>query len=372
MNIATQIDGWIHNRELLVDGKKVSWLRVQDYTMRIGSARVRMGGIADVGTDSNERMKGYSRRLMEDSVTYMTDQNFDVTMLFGIRNYYHKFGYAVCVPSVRHTMSTRDAEAAGNSEGAFRIRDYAEDDLESLLDLYDDSNSRRTCTLIRPREYYKGIRKGSNWGRRATTIVVENTAGQFAGYAAYDQSEDDVTVTEVEAWDPAAFPTLLHQFAKMAIDRRCGELTFLLPQDHLFAEYLRRSECRTTMEHPKCGGGMMRILNQDSLFQKLQGELGRRVSASEARNTNLRLGLRTDLGDTLLDIQDGQVEAIPGETSDVRLELPQSKLMQLVLGYRSARSLMSESDVNTRGDVLPIIEALFPVDHPYVWKADYF
>lgn len=372
MKIETRVEGWRHQRDLLVDGKRVSWLRVQDYQMRIGSALVSMGGIAAVGTDAGERMKGYSRALMADSVTYMTDEGFHVSLLFGIRNYYHRFGYAVCMPFVKHNITTRDAEGAGHNDAGFRIREYRDEDAESLLALYESSNRERTCTFVRPKELFEGITKGSTWGRRASTIVVEDATGKFTGYAAFDQADEEVVVTEANAWNPAAFPALLQHFAQMAIDKRCGELTLLLPHDHLFTELLRRSECRTLVDYPKCSGGMMRIINQDNLFLNLQEEMKRRLSESSLRDTKVRIGLRTELGDTLLDISEGQVTVVPGETCESRLEMPQCKLSQLVAGYRSIGSLSAEGDVILNGDVLEIIETLFPTGYPYVWVGDYF
>ena len=57
-----------------------------------------MGGIAGVDTNEEHRNKGYSRRVMEDCTAFMTENGFDVAMLFGIPNFYPKFGYATVIP----------------------------------------------------------------------------------------------------------------------------------------------------------------------------------------------------------------------------------------------------------------------------------
>jgi predicted acetyltransferase len=69
-----------------------------DLPMRIGDAVIRMAGIGDVYTEREHRMKGYMRYLYEDTLTYMTEEGYDVSMLFGIPDFYTKFGYAVCLP----------------------------------------------------------------------------------------------------------------------------------------------------------------------------------------------------------------------------------------------------------------------------------
>jgi len=65
--------------------------------------------------------------------------------------------------------------------------------------------------------------------------------------------------------------------------------------------------------------------------------------------------------------------------AEVRLSLSQDKLMQLAMGYRSARDLLSAEDVRVSGAVssgketlLPVLEVLFPKGLPFVWTADHF
>ena len=83
-----------------MDGEVASWLWVLDLPTRLLGQTVRMGGIGGVNTKESHRMKGYARRLLSDTVSYMTEQGYDVTMLFGIPDFYDKFGY---IPACRPT-----------------------------------------------------------------------------------------------------------------------------------------------------------------------------------------------------------------------------------------------------------------------------
>src|SRR5436305_890107 len=96
---------------LFVEGKSVSRLAVVDLEMRVGGANVKMGGIADVGTDREHRNKGYSRRVLEYATEWMTEQGYDCATLFGIPNYYDKFGYAVCLSECWFELATRPLES---------------------------------------------------------------------------------------------------------------------------------------------------------------------------------------------------------------------------------------------------------------------
>lgn len=367
MEIATRDSGRNHVRELTVDGRVVSWLTLIDYGMRIGSSVVRMAGIAGVGTLEEERMKGYSRAVLEDTVRYMEAERYDVSMLFGIRDYYQRFGYASCIPVVRVRMATRDAEAAGADAHGFGFREYRDGDVEAIMGLYNAENQARTGTLVRLPEFFSGIHRGSEWGRRADPRIIEDEAGGLIGYMALDKSQTEVVVTEVGCLDPGAYPTVLAEIARTAIERRCGDFLMCLPVDHPFTQFCQRYECLLAVQYLKCSSGMMRVVSQQSLFTKLIPELQRRASQSSL--APMTLDVRTDVGRTVVDVAHGTVN---GSASGLTIEMPQSKLMQLMVGYRSIGDLRHDSDVRIDCDAVPFVDVLFPPCTPYVWEADHF
>ena len=55
------------------DEQDVSRLWLHEYRMRFGTAQLKMGGIAGVGTNEDHRNRGYSWYVMEDSTTFMTE-----------------------------------------------------------------------------------------------------------------------------------------------------------------------------------------------------------------------------------------------------------------------------------------------------------
>ena len=85
-----------------------SRLWIVEKTMRIGSARVRFGGIAGVGTKKEHRMKGYASVVLDASTELMQERGYDMGMLFGIRNFYHRFGYGVAFPIPRLFVKTEN------------------------------------------------------------------------------------------------------------------------------------------------------------------------------------------------------------------------------------------------------------------------
>ena len=369
-----------HERQLWLDDEtKVSWLAVIDFTMRIGIAEVRMAGIGGVYTEREHRHQGHMRTLFEDTVTTMTDQGYDVSQLFGIANFYNKFGYASSMPGSHATIQTRDAEDAGArgdaSAPSVTARPAEPDDIPEILKLYNAHNAMRTCSIVRTPDRFTRFRKGTRYGDPPKVRVWENEDGQLAGYAVWDDDETHVRVAEIDAWDDRLFPTLLAALAEVAIAKRCGEIEIHTPPDHPFAEYAQRYGTEWTIRYPRDAAAMMRVLNQGPLMAKLRAEFERRLTVTSMAGYTGVLALATDLGTTTMVFDAGRLsldEDGDGPAPDATLSLPQSTLMQCLVGYRSIRDVLNSPDVTLDGEGAPLLHALFPRQHPYTWHPDHY
>ena len=125
------------------DEQDVSCLWIHEYQMRFGLAQLKLGGIAGVGTIEEHRNRGYSRRVMEDSTAFMTENGFDVAMLFGIPNFYPKFGYATVLPETWVELDTEEAQTAAPT---YQVRQFEIRDAPKILALYAANNVERTGT----------------------------------------------------------------------------------------------------------------------------------------------------------------------------------------------------------------------------------
>jgi len=117
---------------------------------------------------------------------------------------------------------------------------------------------------------------------------------------------------------------------------------------------------------------MMRIIDQKSLFEKITGELGRRIADSKFGDFSGSLNIRTDVANTSFEIRDGLLNISSGQKSEHFLDLPQTTLMQLIAGHRTVRDVLSDPDVEISRGLEPLLRVLFPVTVPYVWLADHF
>ena len=142
-------------------GETVGRAEVNDLTMRLSGAWVRMGGIANVVVQSQHRGKGYASRLMREAVSYMERERYAVSILFGIPDFYHRFGYVPVTPEYSVSVAVRDVERLTATTA---VRPACPEDHAGLLDLYTRVNARRSGAVRRTRAFYEALEEEVWWG----------------------------------------------------------------------------------------------------------------------------------------------------------------------------------------------------------------
>ena len=355
--------------------KNVSVVTLREYQMRFGSAHLKMGGIAGVRTKEAHRNKGYSRRLMENIMGYMTENGFDVSMLFGIPNFYDKFGYATVLPETYVEFDTKDVPA---DVPTYQIRRFQAEDAPKVVELYSENNAERTGTPLRTEIGWKEFT--NRGGIVPDPYVVLNEADEVIGYfvcdgdnTKIDMIDRNCTLFDIGFQDRTIFETIVHFLAHGVEYISAERIRCAIPADHPFAIFCRRYGCRTNTYTPKDHMGMMRIINQSSTLKKITGELEKRLQ----RDTDLsqwrgKILISTDLGQDCLEIDRGNVAHTNSPADAFHLEIPQEKLIQLMMGRRSIEDLAIEPDVWVNVGIIPVLDTLFPLGHPHVWWSDRF
>lgn len=369
-----------HLREALVDGEVASWLTVIDYQMRVGSSVVKMGAISDTYTKARFRMKGCMRTLIEDTLAYLANGGYAMSVVTGIPNFYYHFGYASGVPDRTFKVPTFVAEEAGNSgrPGRFRVRKARKADSERLVAVYDHYTRGTMCALARDAEFFAGF---DGAGQRV--VVAEDEAGGVVGYAVYAKAsgdrrmrevaaEHDMRVTEVAAVEPEACPALMGALARVAMRWRVGDIVLSLAPDEPFAEFCQRYGGQWNMIYRKNSHTMVRIIDQQALFRAMLPDLARRIRYSEFADGSARLTLKTDIGRTTFSIDKGALELNTAGKEGSVVELSQAQLAQVVVGYRSARDALAEAGARASDRVQRLLAVLFPPGYPRLWRGRRF
>ena len=357
------------------DEERVSVLGLREYRMRFGSAQLKLGGICGVGTKDEHRNKGYSRCVMEHSTEYMIENGFDVAMLFGIPDFYHKFGYATVLPETWMEFDTKNVGAAVSS---YRIRKFNMEDAPQVLAIYAANNAERTGTLVR--DPWKGFMTPGGFGMDADPYVVLNEAGEVIGYfvcggldVIRNMMEENCILCDIGFLDRTVFESVIRFFVDSVDHAGVSRIRCSIPTDHPFAIYCRRYGCRTNTYNPKNHLGMMRIINQSSTLKRITGELEKRLQRfTQLSQWSGKILISSDLGQDCLEIDQSRIAHTNSKTNAFNFEVPQDKLIQLMMGRRSIEDLAVEPGVSVSEGIIPVLEALFPLGHPHVWWPDRF
>jgi predicted acetyltransferase len=103
---------WQASRIGLIDGRIVTHYGVWGYDMRIGAACVRVGGIGGVATHAGFRKRGLMAKTVAATIEAMSQVGYDMTVLFGIPDLYHRFGYVRAWPLSSRSSSHGRCTAA--------------------------------------------------------------------------------------------------------------------------------------------------------------------------------------------------------------------------------------------------------------------
>jgi predicted acetyltransferase len=370
MEVKTFDKGRSHFREVVVAGGAASWLTVIDYRMRIGSGQVKMGAISYVHTKSKYRMKGYMRALMQDTVRYMSHRRYAVSMVSGISDFYYRFGYASCLPDYELSVFTRNAERAAREakpRRKYRTRKFRPGDGDKLLAIYNANTDGQTCSLVRQPEYFARYPKSYQ-----QILVIEDARRRAAAYAVCNRSADRLHVHELAADSPDAMPALGGSLAALAVKRRLGRFTVSLAPGHPFGRFCQRYGCRWSTTYHRNASAMMRIVDQQRLFEALAVSFRRRLRHSRFASSSAGLCFKTELGATTVAIRKGSVRVAASRAGRTVINLSQADLAQLVAGYRTARDALTDAGRRVGPKAEPLLEVLFPKQTAVIWDRSRF
>ena len=353
----------------LKNGERISGLALWHMPMRMGSCEVLMGGIGGVWTHQRHRKRGYASIVMEDAVRWMREHAFDVSVLFGIGDFYWRWGFITTLASTTVGVPTRHAETVKRTA---RPRKFRKRDLVAAMRLFNRDNARRTGSLVRRKSSWTPWRVGVRWAE-PPEIFLYTVRGRVVGVAGFCLAGDAVACVEVSAVDAAAFGGMLRHAADLAVARRVASIIFHVPGDHPFTDFCREQGCQVRTRVPRVAGGMGRLINQSQCLGKITPELTRRLRESKLARWSGTLAVVTDLETTRLRVKRGEVRVgnVVGR-ADVTLRLPQERLTQLVFGFQPVRHLLTHTGTKLTGDRVDLVDTLFPRHEAHVWTADHF
>ena len=390
----TERDHGVTRPELLVGGQVVSSLWLFPLTIAIGRARVRLDGIGGVETAEAHRKKGYARQVLEATIRHTREGDAALSVLYGIPDFYPKFGFATAGPD--YALQLRGLARPAPLPAGWTVRRCRPEVEPAIHALYDEYTARAVGAAQRRPDgrvwsTLHALATGANAHDPDECRVVVSPAGKVEGYAWRGKHFWPVTadferafpnslvIGEVIANSNAAAEAVLSVCRAWGTEEtiKSGEpvkdvVLSLPPEGPIYAAALRQDACFMATSR-RSEDFMARIVDVPRLLQALAPELSmRRRILPSAPPTSLRLA--TEIGAATLRVTDAEVADIDGSASNdgttYTVHLPQTELMRLALGA------LPPSDVLDRLDPIPdeqaraLLEGLFPQRHPYLHLPD--
>ncbi len=363
-----------HTRIALADAELVGALRLLPLTLRIGRARLRAVGVGWVSTPPAQRNRGVCRALMNDALDYTRDSGAAFSLLYGIPNLYHRFGYATMLPEYSVVVETGSAQK--DFAPIPRVRPVTKDDIPALMRIHEKHEAGASCSIVRTAAHYRSqfisaAPKTPYWCDWASAQALLDGLGKITAYFMPQAAATEIHVKELGVTDRASCDALLHAAKATAREAGLGQVRFHVPPYHPFARYLEEFDSIHQVRHFANREGMMALTDLEACLNAMLPEW------KEQMQRNGLLGLQ---GECTLVVSNAAYRII-SDASGLRIEkgmgknriaLDEQEFVRLISGYTHAEDVLTQKVRSLKGDARRFALALFPKRTPFIWPIDHF
>lgn len=353
-----------HTRIALWKDEVAGALRISTDTVRIGEARLKMGGFGWVATAPRHRHKGICTALMTDALAYLAHHGYHVSMLFGIPNFYRRFGYVTALADYAIVIDV--LEASSVSLDGCRVRGVKPGDIAAIQKIHAGGDAEVPCSLLRGAAHIT-----NKWDRFKAARVFTDPQGKVLAYALPHSEKDCLVVEEVGAVSPEFFRVLLAQCSAMASESLVGRIRFLVPPSHPFAHFLLQYDSTHETKLSREGGGMMALVDVGEALENMIPEWESLLDRSAWRSERTEVTLVVDNRPYRLRANRGAIDVAQSAGRN-KFALERGELMQLIAGYRYLDDILQTERRLMTAESKQLLAILFPKRSPCVWPFDRF
>ncbi len=347
-----------HYRIVIDEGAVVAGILIVELPVRYGDAVLKLGGIGAVSTDPDCRNRGYGRANMTDTVDFMARDGFDLSLLFGIGDYYHRFGYRTAMTESHGRTHVRSLPSAMPTK--WRARKLRRSDIPAMAEFYERHIGRYDFSVARTDEDWKWYFR---FDRIHDGYLLVAPDGRPAGYvlAAVDgvprYNVNELAIDET----PDAYEAALALIRRQAKESLSAEVCLNVPPEGGFGRYCHYRREISWISHTRyeCGP-MCRLFDIEALFGKISGTLAKRWQSAPRDVRPCAITVRCPLGQVAIAATDGDLTVMPGQAAGEVVDLPHEAVTELVMRFRQAPHIVADADVDASDKAIGLLAALFP------------
>ncbi len=351
--------------------------------MRIGRSVVRVDGIGGVETHEQYRHKGYARRVLTEAVSKMKSGDAALSILWGIPNFYHRFGFVSAIPT--HIMSLDASVEHDAIPDGWSVRPFKWEDIGSLARLHNEFIRNSVGPQLRGDSppyspAWNQLREGS---RHECKVLLDdsNTIVAYAWACSSDvwwtdflprQDKNSLMLAEVVAADELAADVILGVCMDWARSKNLPRIDVAIPPTGNVAAAGMLLGARFTIQYHRCEEIMIRCLDPYRLLTQMEPELEYRWLYCKDQPDKFNLGIFTDEGNVTVSLgRDGVhiFEEVHDEL-DGKVFMAQHELARLSLGAYPPSVILSRLDPKPKGKIAEVLEKIFPFTGAFVCPPD--
>ncbi|MCL6438812.1 MAG: GNAT family N-acetyltransferase [Rubrobacteraceae bacterium] len=314
---------------------------------------VPVGGVAAVAAHPAYRRRGYAGELVREALRRMRAGGVALSMLWPFAHaFYRSFGYELAGEAIEYRLEPGKLPTSPEQRN---VRACCEEDLVRMMGLHEEAAARHRLCVRRGRAYWERL-----LGREEVEAAVYEQGDELEGYMLYETSPFEpareprrtMRVRELVWRTPQALAGLLSLPA--SLDPEVFGVRMWSPRGEPLHPYLRSSyvEARVSPEQ------MLRIVDVRGALDLLRPRGSR--------------SLALDVRDELFPENEGEHVVGEGEIAG-RVTLDVRRLAQLYAGYLPARDLARRGLIEPDTErALEVLEEIFPVRDPWVFRPDHF
>jgi predicted acetyltransferase len=202
------------------NGKIISGMVVNAYTIRMNGHEVKMGGIGGVATRPEARGKGLIRRLSRPAFEEMRETGQVYSFLYPFSyEYYRKLGYELCHAYRRATIPIEEFSAFPYPDRL--VSHEPEDSHEPFAKVYGEFARDRNLSVVRSEENWKWLLNRDPYTKLQFTYIHYDGSGNPASYVLYETDKNNgngniVSVRELCWTTPEGLRAIFGFFGKMS------------------------------------------------------------------------------------------------------------------------------------------------------------
>ena len=351
-----------HIRIALHRGQVAAALRMTTDTIRVGEARLKMAGFGCVTTDKAYRRRGLTSLVMDDAMRHLRAHRFHTAMLFGIPDFYHRWGFATALAEYSTTITLRDASPEASP--ACRIRKIKPGDIPAVQRMHAANDEETACSLVRSAAHIS-----NQWTRWEKARVLIDEQGKVTAYLRGRPDGTDYVVDEAGVAGYDACPALIRAAARLARAECAGRVKFLAPPSHPVIRHLLAFRADHAMRTDRNANGMLAVVDTGEALESLVPEWEHLLAGGTGGDAEVTLVV--DRTPWRVRARRGAVD-VSAASGRCKVSLNGRELAQLIAGFRHPEEILHDRLPFSRGGGAAFLKTLFQKRVPFVWAADRF